>query len=526
MRRIVTGETIQLHPIAEIPQRPNWRAGIEPGLDPTKENGGLPQLPTEHTPCVITAVDFDQEGISVRKLDNESLHGYLREERGDPSVCRWINVNGLSWDIIQAIALKYKLSHLALEDLLHTKSRTKADWYPNHMFIVLTLQKIMHLDMEQAHEKHMGDHKPVASEGAVKKIREFFSKDDSDSILSTIEKGKISEESSVPSMGNAYRTLQDYNGGENQERVDYLESQSLLKQSDLEVSVEQVSIFVTSTNEIISFFESSGEDIESPIMKRLISGSTFLRQSADATMIAQGIIDGIIDLAIPVTTAFKNAIDKMELDVLTQKPDKKYAILFYILKSEMTAMRNLMSPITKMIQTLRNHRNTVLQSPFSTARMHSAIETGQIPSSMLIPSSVVKISEMTNTYLGDVEDHCLSIEESLSQMLNASNEISDLIFNTLNIDTNKTMQTLTTFTLLLLPLTFLTGYFGMNFTKFDGINHSDVLFWQISIPVMVFVTILVKFRDVKAFFTRNKQRRIFYKKRVTREKRERDSNYQ
>lgn len=128
MRRIITGETVQLHPIAEISQRPNWRAGIEPGLDPTKENGGLPSLPTPPTPCVITAVDFDQENISINDLTNDSLHNYLAGDRGKPSICRWINVSGLDWDVIQTIALKYDLSHLALEDLLNTKSRTKVEW--------------------------------------------------------------------------------------------------------------------------------------------------------------------------------------------------------------------------------------------------------------------------------------------------------------------------------------------------------------------------------------------------------------
>lgn len=526
MRRIITGETVQLHPIAEISQRPNWRAGIEPGLDPTKENGGLPSLPTPPTPCVITAVDFDQENISINELTNDSLHNYLAGDRGKPSICRWINVSGLDWDVIQTIALKYDLSHLALEDLLNTKSRTKVEWYKNHMFIVLTLQKIMQIKADDAKNEAAGSTEPIASRSLSQKIRKFFSNAKADTVpnIPNIEEGKLSSES-VESISNPYRTIQDYNGGENRERVDFLESQSLLKQRDLEVSVEQVSIFVTGNNEVISFFESSGHEIEGPIMKRLLSDSTLLRQTADATMIAQGLVDGIIDLAFPVNTAFKNALDQMEINVLTERPNETYLNLFYILKSEMMALKNLMSPITKMIQTLRNHRNTIVQSPFSTVCMNHAIQTGQIPPSMLIPSSVVKISELTNTYLGDVEDHCISIEDSLNQMLNASNEISDLIFIRLNIDTNKTMKTLTTFTVILLPMTFLTGYFGMNFTKFGSIQHSDLLFWEIATPIMVIVTLIFTYQDIKHKFFRSKQKGICGKKRVTRQKRHKIANF-
>lgn len=43
-------------------------------------------------------------------------------------------VNGLSWDVVRLLGEKQKLHGLAIEDLLHTRNRTKADWYPEHVF--------------------------------------------------------------------------------------------------------------------------------------------------------------------------------------------------------------------------------------------------------------------------------------------------------------------------------------------------------------------------------------------------------
>lgn len=47
---------------------------------------------------------------------------------------RFLTVNGLSWDVVRLLGEKQKLHSLAIEDLLHTSNRTKADWYPEHVF--------------------------------------------------------------------------------------------------------------------------------------------------------------------------------------------------------------------------------------------------------------------------------------------------------------------------------------------------------------------------------------------------------
>lgn len=83
------------------------------------------------------------------------------------------------------------------------------------------------------------------------------------------------------------RTLQRYHGGPNEERIAFMEKHSALASKDLGVGVEQVSIFLTSDNTVISFFESSAEDIETPILARLNTKETILRRTSDASMLTQ-----------------------------------------------------------------------------------------------------------------------------------------------------------------------------------------------------------------------------------------------
>ena len=112
------------------------------------------------------------------------------------------------------------------------------------------------------------------------------------------------------------QTLQMRRSNTNHKRVLYMERNSLLNKKDLTVKVEQVSIFLTDDNSVICFFENSADDIEHPILKRLSSPDTILRRSCDASLLVQAIMDAIIDLAVPIVSAYEEVIDDLEVEVL------------------------------------------------------------------------------------------------------------------------------------------------------------------------------------------------------------------
>jgi Mg2+ and Co2+ transporter CorA len=173
-------------------------------------------------------------------------------------------------------------------------------------------------------------------------------------------------------------------------------------------------------------------------------------------MVGQAIIDAIIDLAIPVTACYGDVIGDLELDVLN-RPNIDHTKKLYILISEINKILGFINPITSLINALREHVTDVAPDAVMTH--------------LLDPRHGVIITPLTNTYLGDVLDHCVLITETLNQLKGLANGMIDLIFNTIATYQNESMKQLTLATIIFLPLTFITGYFGQNFEPFTALQE-------------------------------------------------------
>jgi hypothetical protein len=127
IRRVTRANTI-IHYNA---QESNWEeAGAEPGIDTAKE--AEPHFSSLQQDCQITVVDFSTDRLEKYELDNVGLIDFINKPKEDWVACRWINVNGLSWDVIRSLGNRHRLHRLAVEDLINTKGRTKTDWYTDH----------------------------------------------------------------------------------------------------------------------------------------------------------------------------------------------------------------------------------------------------------------------------------------------------------------------------------------------------------------------------------------------------------
>ena len=115
-------------------------------------------MPLDHSePIRIRCVDYCPEEFRIEEIDD--VPGFLEGHRPAWSRVRWIQVEGLAdIDVVEALAEKYQLHPLALEDVLHTVERPKVEDYqasegqPGRLFIVA---RAVHLQDERLASKQV-----------------------------------------------------------------------------------------------------------------------------------------------------------------------------------------------------------------------------------------------------------------------------------------------------------------------------------------------------------------------------------
>jgi magnesium transporter len=99
-----------------------------PGASPGVEYEELKRLPSKGDAVYVSCIDYSAEQVLVQEI--EDLDDFLEHHLPEWSTVRWINVDGLSdMEVIHALAAKYELHPLAVEDLIRIPERPKVESY-------------------------------------------------------------------------------------------------------------------------------------------------------------------------------------------------------------------------------------------------------------------------------------------------------------------------------------------------------------------------------------------------------------
>jgi magnesium transporter len=115
----------------------------------------------------------------------------------------------------------------------------------------------------------------------------------------------------------------------------------------------------------------------------------------------------------------------------------------------------------------------------------------------LSKSSLIKEWGHMSSFFADVNDHIGQLIEEVAMIKDLLDNLYETQMIARSDNMNAVMKTLTIFSAIFIPLSFLAGVFGMNFTHFPGLDAPNAIMLFSSVCVMTAVMMIAFFKHKK-----------------------------
>ena len=159
------------------------------------------------------------------------------------------------------------------------------------------------------------------------------------------------------------------------------------------------------------------------------------------------LIDSIVDNYLHVVDLAENDLNRME-EMIIHHTDKISLSHLYGIKRRNMTLRKTIAPLRDIVHLfLTNHTQ------------------------LINPNYLI--------YYRDLHDHCLRLVELINLHHEMTTDMQEIYLSSLNTRMNETMKVLTLFASLFIPLTFISGVYGMNF------HYMPELDWHYGYPAVL-----------------------------------------
>ncbi len=218
---------------------------------------------------------------------------------------------------------------------------------------------------------------------------------------------------------------------------------------------------VLGKNYVVSFREATGFDVFRPVEDRL-KGSVGKTRKSKSDYLFYSLADMVVDSYYLLLEDFSEKLEETELKVI-ENPGAVDQKSLYALRRELLTIRKAVSPLREVFSTL--------------ARDDSPL-----------------IHETTYVYFRDIYDHVLQILEIIDSYREMIENIQNIYLNNLSHKMNSVMKTLTVFTAIFMPLTFIAGIYGMNFQNMPELRNPNGYFYTLAGMALLTVLLWVYFK--------------------------------
>jgi magnesium transporter len=232
-----------------------------------------------------------------------------------------------------------------------------------------------------------------------------------------------------------------------------------------EITEEQMSLVIGS-NFVLTFQEKPG-DMFDALRARIINPGTSIRKRG-ADYLAYGLIDAIVDSYFVILEQLESRIELLDQELFETSGRDTFESI-YGLKKELILLRKSVRPMREIINSISREHYTVIDD------------------------------EATWPFFRDVYDNVILINETIETYRDIVIGMYDTWLAIVNNRMNEIMKVLTTIATVFMPLSFLTGVYGMNFRFLPGLEWHWGFFALLGFMGMIVTGMMVYFRTRKWF---------------------------
>ena len=234
------------------------------------------------------------------------------------------------------------------------------------------------------------------------------------------------------------------------------------------LKMAQLSLFI-GHNFVISFHPGKLDPFE-PIRQRLRDHAGRIRQRG-ADYLLYALIDLVIDEGFPLLELLGDEIEQLEEELL-DTPNKNSLSELHHLKRTLLIVRRMLWP-----------QREVLNS--------------------LIRDDTGIIHEESQVYYRDCYDHTIQIMDLIESYRDMVTGLMDVYLSSVSYRLNEIMRVLTIIATIFIPLTFIVGVYGMNFSNSESPWAMPELHWHYGYP-LVWLLMIAIFGAMLVYFKRKK----------------------
>lgn len=223
------------------------------------------------------------------------------------------------------------------------------------------------------------------------------------------------------------------------------------------LETEQLGIFL-GKEVVITFQDRPGGDPFDQVRDRLRKKLGPVR-TLGPDYLAYSLMDAVVDAYFPVIERYGEALEDLEYEAV-ECPTRATLSRIHTIKRDLLRVRRAVWPLRDALVVLGRE-----ETPY--------------------------VHRETRLYLRDLRDQAVQVADFIDTLRDLGSSLTDLYMSSVSNRLNEVMKVLTIISTIFIPLSFVTGFYGMNFDPNKAPWIMPMLRWRFGFPVVVAVMLAV-----------------------------------